>query len=198
MPTATYYRVLEDLQILTDAGPGPNPNSTLRRWTRGECNSTHNAIPASWVNEWNAGRRQFRQFSLLCAGGLHTFAALRAFLAAATAHGQNNLALGDIPGGDPIVIGELDGACAYSTPEGAWNYVLGGANAADAVPQILSATIVEFTGLDMGIAIPEELHGGVQVKVVTFGNFFKGPNFAKKHHIDLPQEIEAMLNPGNG
>jgi hypothetical protein len=198
MATATFYRVLEDAQTHVNGVPGANQNSTLRRWARFQFNSTHNAIPSSWVLAWNQGRRQFRQFDLLCADGLHTVAALQAFLAAATAHNQANLALGALPGGDPIVIGELDVTCAYSTPQGAWDYVLGGADPAAAVPQILSATIVEFTGLDMDIPIPEELHGGVQVKVVNFGNFLKGPHFAQKHHFDLTEEIVAMLNPGYG
>lgn len=195
MATATYYRVLEDSQILTDAGPAENPNSTLRRWTRGEYNSTHNAIPTSWVLDWNAGRRALRQFNLLCADGLHTVAALKAFLAAAQGHDQ--LHLGAVPGGDPIIIGELDGTCAFSTPQGAWGYVLGGGAAEDSILQILGATVVEFLGIDLDIDIPEELQGGVQVKAVNTGNLLRGPQFAMKHQMALPQEIVDMLNQGN-
>lgn len=192
MPAVTFFRVLEDAPIF-DAATGQvrvNHQSTYRRWLRYEYNSTHNAIPPQWIGYWNAGKRLEHEFDLLCPDGLHTQAALRAFLAAAAAAGGapiNPVA----PPGDPISIGELDGTCAYMTREEAWKYVLGDADNPASLEIVQLSYVIEFTGVDLGIQIPEEDKGGMQVKVVNRGMVHNAVDYAKLHGLALPRENEG-------
>jgi|GEM_PF-7105432 len=197
MAVATFFRVLENAPTINDAEQSvANPQSTLNRWKRFEYNSSHNAIPPDWIKEWNLGKHHAHQIALLCADGLHTIAALKAFIVAATASGLGQIPIGGAPG-DPMVIGELDGTCAYCTREEAWAYVLGDNQNPASLTKVNMTCVVEFTGLEMGIVIPEANSGGVQVKVITPGVPQSAVDYAHLHNLDLPPEEETGEIPLN-
>jgi hypothetical protein len=191
----TFWRVLDDAPLfdpetLTAA---PNPQSTRRRWGRGEYNSTHKSCPTEWQAKWLQGHMAAADYGpadLSCATGLHTPAALNAFLAAAATHGF----AAPWPDDVLVAVGELDGTCAWETREQAWYYVLG--KLPDQAIEDCTITdekldlssVVEFTGDDLGVAIPEGQGqgGGRQVRVTHPGVIKPARQFAQENDFVIP------------
>ncbi len=191
----TFWRVLDNAPLF-DAETlqiKPNPQSTRRRWERGEYNSTHKSCPSEWKEKWLQGhtsQTDYKQDDLRCATGLHTPAALSAFVAAAVDHGFA------VPWPDNVLVavGELDGTCAWETKEQAWHYVLGKLpeqaieSCTITDEKLYLSSVVEFTGEDLGVAIPEGQGdgGGRQVRVTNPGFISPARQFAAANGFAIP------------
>lgn len=183
----TFWRVLDNAPLFdaeTSQGK-PNPQSTRQRWERGEYNSTHKSCPPEWKEKWIQGHTShtdYQRDDLRCATGLHTHAALRAFLAAANKYGFAET----WPDHVLVAVGELDGTCAWETKEQAWHYVVGklpeqnieDCTITDEKLELLS--VVEFNGEELDVAIPEGQGdgGGRQVRVTNRGFTLPARKFA--------------------
>jgi hypothetical protein len=191
----TFWRVLEDAPLLNAESleVTVNPQSTRRRWGRGEFNSTHKSCPLEWQQKWLQGQTAAADYGpadLNCNTGLHTQDALNAFLAAAQAHGLG------VPWPDDVLVavGQLEGICAWETKEQAWHYVLGKLpdEAIDdctiTEEKLAMSSVVEFTGDDLGVAIPEGQGegGGRQVRVTHPGVIMPAQQFAEVNGFVIP------------
>ena len=111
---ALFYRVLDNA---VDTGRPPE-QSTKRRWDRHEYNSTHVACPKEWDAAYKGDGRKPEDFDVKCEWGIHTPAAIAAFLAAK--HDYEELPADSWPWEVLVAVGELDGTCAFTNPESAW------------------------------------------------------------------------------
>ena len=120
-------------------------------------------------------------FDLLCDDGLHTQAALNTFL---TMDPKNPDATFN------HAIGELDGTCAFTSRDSAWRYLMGDQENPASLDKVRQSWIVEFPGIDLGVTIPEDKGGGVQVKVINPGKVQRAEDVAKEFGFTLPPEAE--------
>lgn len=190
-----FWRVLDDAPLfhLETLKVTPNPQSTRRRWGRGEYNSTHNSCPPEWQAKWLQGHMAAADYGpadLRCAVGLHTPAALNTFLATAETHGFAALWPDDVL----VAVGELDGTCAWETQEQARHYVLGKLpeqaieDCTITDENLDLSSVVEFTGDELGVAIPEGQGGGGgrQVRVTHPGVVKPARHFAEENGFVIP------------
>jgi hypothetical protein len=206
---STFWRVLDDAPLFDTESltVAPNPQSTKRRWSRGEYNSTHMSCPPEWQEKWQQGHTSASQYSsadLNCATGLHTQSALDRFLVNAADFGL----VAPWPDDVLIAVGELDGTCAWETKEQAWHYVLGKTpeqsieDCAISDEKLDLSFIVEFAGDDVGVAIPEghDEGGGRQVRVTHPGVIKPARQFAEENGFTIPLEINdiSLDVPGEG
>lgn len=141
-------------------------------WNEGKFNSSHHMAPGEWFAIWK--ERQSvdpNDYPLTVQSGVYTMEAVRKFISLSLAKSGEQWS-----SEENRKVGELAGACAFITPEAAWDY---GHNTLEG--QLSLERYVEFEG-DILCPVPEDCGMVATVRNVTAGPM-SATDFKTRHNL---------------
>lgn len=144
---------------------------TKQRWEARQFTSTHKYTPLDWSEVWEQTKSEnvgdYKRDNWY---GRYSERAVQFFI--------DSKKRGGLTAAELAQASELEGVCAWTTPQRAWEHaVLPG--------HVVDTWIIEFEGTYIA-GLPEQ-DGGVQVQVDDPGTIYTAAEFAERHNLPLPE-----------